>query len=189
MFGDVGMGLLGFHALADLNPLRWSGSRTIPKAIEELRKVQEHGDRPIILKIPPGMLAKELKFDGVVEAVKHLQTLQATSQPSTERQVGTMKPRVAALRAPVPVASSPPSSMRDIPGRNAPASMAGVLVSPRPGVSSNQAGGYAFVGGSRTSGPLVTSAPARARRQASDSPNRGRDALYGQGVSQRRAFC
>jgi hypothetical protein len=73
MFGDAATGLLGFHALADLNPLRWSGSRSIPKAIEDLRKVQQHGDRPIILKVPSGVRGTEVNTKRVVEAINYLE--------------------------------------------------------------------------------------------------------------------
>jgi hypothetical protein len=79
MYGDAGTGLLGFRALADLNPLRWSGSRTIPKGIEELRKVQQHGDRPIILKVPSGVRSNEVKLDSTEAAIHHLQVKLAAS--------------------------------------------------------------------------------------------------------------
>jgi len=48
--GDVANGVPALHYFADLNPFRWSGSRSIPQAIEELREVQRHEQRPIIVR-------------------------------------------------------------------------------------------------------------------------------------------
>merc|ERR1711920_628500 len=74
MFGDAAMGLLGFQAQADLNPLRWSGSVTFAKAIADIRKVQSHKDRPIILKIPSGIMSKERNFSNCQGAIDCLST-------------------------------------------------------------------------------------------------------------------
>jgi len=52
MFGDVATGFLGIHALAHLNPLRWSGPLVLDEALQQLTDVQTHHDRPISLKIP-----------------------------------------------------------------------------------------------------------------------------------------
>jgi hypothetical protein len=78
MFGDAATGWLGLNALADLNPLRWSGSRTIAKAVEELRAVHEQGDRPIIVKVPSGIRSREVKLSSIDEAINHLE---AASRP------------------------------------------------------------------------------------------------------------
>merc|ERR1712190_629335 len=75
MFGDAATGLLGFHALAGLNPLRWSGAISISKAISDLRSVQAHKSRPIVLKAPAGVFAKELNFPDCQEAINHLESL------------------------------------------------------------------------------------------------------------------
>jgi len=73
MFGDCATGALGIHQFADLNPLRWSGSLSIPKAIEQLRYVEKKMDRPIILKVPSGVRSSEIKLDNIEAAVNHLE--------------------------------------------------------------------------------------------------------------------
>jgi len=77
MFGDAATGLLGFHALAHLNPLRWSGSLPLDGGIEQLRKVQQHGNRPIIIKCPAG--SQEHNFPTVEEAIDYLFTQKSHS--------------------------------------------------------------------------------------------------------------
>lgn len=62
MFGDAATGLLGFYELSGLNPLRWSGSLTFEKAVADLRQVEKHKDRPIIVKAPSGFLSEEKRF-------------------------------------------------------------------------------------------------------------------------------
>merc|ERR1711933_552115 len=42
MFDDSAEGILGMHALAHLDPWRWSGSRSIEKTIEDLELVLKH---------------------------------------------------------------------------------------------------------------------------------------------------
>merc|ERR1712087_1101004 len=51
----------------------WSGSRKKSKAIEELREVQQQGERPIILKVPPGLTSREVKLNTCEEAIQYLQ--------------------------------------------------------------------------------------------------------------------
>merc|ERR1712151_740341 len=84
MFGDAATGLLGFHALAGLNPLRWSGAVTIPKAISDLRSVQAHQSRPIVLKVPAGVFAKEQRFTNCQQAIDYLEALVPAETRSTQ---------------------------------------------------------------------------------------------------------
>merc|ERR1712190_684736 len=72
MYGDAAKGMLGFQALAGLNPLRWSGEVTFNRAITQLRKVH---NRPIILKVPANTLGQELVFNKKDEAIEHLMNL------------------------------------------------------------------------------------------------------------------
>merc|ERR1712226_1473364 len=72
MYGDAASGMLGFQALAGLNPLRWSGETTFNRAITQLRKVQ---NRPIILKVPANTLGQELYFNTKDAAIGHLMNL------------------------------------------------------------------------------------------------------------------
>merc|ERR1712176_116180 len=72
MYGDAASGMLGFQALAGLNPLRWSGETTFNRAITQLRKVQ---NRPIILKVPANTLGQELYFNTKDDAIGHLMNL------------------------------------------------------------------------------------------------------------------
>jgi hypothetical protein len=84
MFGDAATGLFGVHNMADLNPLRWSGALTIDKAIEQLQRVQEHGNRPIILKVPANTKSKdEHKCDTVEQAIAYLRAQKSTSVPNS----------------------------------------------------------------------------------------------------------
>merc|ERR1712087_329423 len=78
MYGDAASGMLGFQALAGLNPLRWSGETTFNRAITHLRKVQKHNDRPIILKVPANTLGQELRFENTQDAIYHLMDLHRT---------------------------------------------------------------------------------------------------------------
>merc|ERR1712039_1038106 len=64
--------MLGFQALAGLNPLRWSGETTFNRAITHLCKVQ---NRPIILKVPANTLGQELYFNTKEDAIVHLMNL------------------------------------------------------------------------------------------------------------------
>merc|ERR1712039_486048 len=52
MYGDVAMGWLGFHELAHLNPMRWSGSKSFEQVIYDLQETKQKELRPILLKIP-----------------------------------------------------------------------------------------------------------------------------------------
>merc|ERR1712087_13919 len=72
MYGDAASGMLGFQALAGLNPLRWSGETTFNRAITHLRKVQ---NRPIILKVPANTLGQEMYFNNTEDAMHHLMNL------------------------------------------------------------------------------------------------------------------
>jgi hypothetical protein len=76
MFGDAATGILGFHMLAHLDPLRWSGSKTFQQAISDLEQVCRHGTRPIIVKAPSGVMSKENHFKTPQEAIAFLQQYQ-----------------------------------------------------------------------------------------------------------------
>merc|ERR1740121_1191649 len=52
MYGDVAVGWLGFHELAHLNPLRWSGAESFEQVIHDLQHTSTKEQRPIDLKIP-----------------------------------------------------------------------------------------------------------------------------------------
>jgi hypothetical protein len=73
MYGDCATGALGVSALAGLNPLRWSGSRTVLKAVEELQKAKNEKDRPIIVKVPSGVMSKAVTLPTIDEAIKYLE--------------------------------------------------------------------------------------------------------------------
>jgi hypothetical protein len=82
MYGDCSEGAIGIHDLAGLNPLRWSGSRNLLKGIVELQDAQHKcrtssgpKERPIIMKVPAGVLRKELNFHNFEEAIRHLQKI------------------------------------------------------------------------------------------------------------------
>lgn len=74
MFGDASTGILGFHALADMNPLRWSGSLTFEKCVAQLEKVKTHGSRPVIVKVPAGISSREKKCSTVDEAIEYVKS-------------------------------------------------------------------------------------------------------------------
>lgn len=69
-WADVATGALGISEFAGLNPLRWSGGASIEATIQDL-KGQDQG-RPIILKVPPGVLSAEKKFPNVPIAIDWL---------------------------------------------------------------------------------------------------------------------
>merc|ERR1712226_791926 len=71
MWGDAATGLLGFNALADLNPMRGSGSLTIDKCIDQLRKEAQTQNRPVIVKWPSGVMSHENKFATIQEAIDY----------------------------------------------------------------------------------------------------------------------
>jgi len=66
MYGDAG-------SMAVFNPLRWSGSITLERAIEKLNKVKNQKDRPIYLKIPSGVLSPHTKFSNCDAAIERLE--------------------------------------------------------------------------------------------------------------------
>jgi creatine kinase len=72
MFGDCAQGAIGFTQMAHLNPLRWSGSQTIDKAIEALRKEKEKADHPIVVKIPSGVTSPEIRIENIDGAIDFL---------------------------------------------------------------------------------------------------------------------
>jgi long-subunit acyl-CoA synthetase (AMP-forming) len=78
MFGDCATGLLGISELAHLNPMRWSGSRTIAKGIEELQAVLTKGERPITVKCPSGIQSQETHCKTIEEAIQFLKEKQDT---------------------------------------------------------------------------------------------------------------
>lgn len=104
MFGDAATGLLGFNALAGLNPLRWSGAISISKAISDLRSVQAHQahqSRPIVLKAPAGVFAKEQRFTTSQAAIDYLESLVPAETRSTQVVTRTTLPAQAVASAPV----------------------------------------------------------------------------------------
>jgi hypothetical protein len=100
MFGDAATGWLGLHAMAHLNPLRWSGSTLISKIIEDLSNIKLHGhDRPIIVKCPPGVLGKEEQFPNIEETIRFLENMKSSDIVPA--------PTSAAVQQPQPLADSP----------------------------------------------------------------------------------
>lgn len=73
MFGDAGTG-----ALSILNPMRWSGRQTLATTVNTLNAMvkyaEEQGEaqRPIIVRIPPGLAGKIDKFENYSAAVDFL---------------------------------------------------------------------------------------------------------------------
>jgi len=76
MFGDVATGFLGIHALAHLNPMRWSGSQSIEKTIQDLTDVHTHHDRPISLKIPANVM-HQYDYPNAISAIQHCEEVQS----------------------------------------------------------------------------------------------------------------
>lgn len=75
MFGDACSGILGFHALADLNPLRWSGPISFDECIKQLEKVRSVGNnRPIIVKVPAGISSREQQCASVTDAIEYIKS-------------------------------------------------------------------------------------------------------------------
>jgi len=74
MFGDVGLGMMGFRS-AKLNPLRWSGKISIQDGISQLCDVQaqECGNRDIVVKVPGGLTGNEQHFNNSGEAIAYLE--------------------------------------------------------------------------------------------------------------------
>lgn len=60
--------------LASLNPLRWSGATSFEHAVADLEKEQRQKERPIILKIPSGVMSRERRFDSCAQAIAHLKS-------------------------------------------------------------------------------------------------------------------
>lgn len=54
MFNDTATGAFGIHALAYLNPMRWSGAISFSKCIADIEKVikENEGQRPVVVKVP-----------------------------------------------------------------------------------------------------------------------------------------
>jgi hypothetical protein len=79
MFADAGAGILGFEALAHLNPLRWSGPlplKDVVKALEDLikhvdGKTSEAKSRPILMKCPANT-GSGTEYKNPEEAIKFL---------------------------------------------------------------------------------------------------------------------
>mmetsp|Transcript_142181 Transcript_142181/g.247807 ORF Transcript_142181/g.247807 Transcript_142181/m.247807 type:complete len:268 (+) Transcript_142181:150-953(+) len=77
MYADAITGVLSHH-----NPLRWrswvGGALTLPEAVQEFqdlaeeRAVRGKGQRPVIIKIPPGFWNPELKFNNFDAAIAHV---------------------------------------------------------------------------------------------------------------------
>lgn len=69
-WADVATGAVGLSEFAGWNPLRWSRSASIEATIQDL-KGRDQG-RPIILKVPAGVLSPERKFPNVPTAIDWL---------------------------------------------------------------------------------------------------------------------
>jgi len=69
MFGDAANGWFGFHELAHLNPLRWSGVIACKEAIKQLEQLVKHfadkgeTQRPIVMKIVSGASVTKMNFE------------------------------------------------------------------------------------------------------------------------------
>merc|ERR1712008_255014 len=73
-FGDAGV-KLGGPRVAKLNPMRWSGGIPLMVAIQQLQEVQQQievATRAIIVRVPPGVKGKQMRFGSCAEAVLHL---------------------------------------------------------------------------------------------------------------------
>lgn len=101
MFGDAATGLLGFHEMAGLNPLRWSGSKTFQQAIQDIRTACAQKDRPIIVKVPSGITSKENLFNTSEEAIQFLQSQDPTTAIMGGGQSGVIMTNVQAPAAQV----------------------------------------------------------------------------------------
>jgi len=96
MFGDVGMGLMGF-SVAKLNPLRWSGNLSIRDGISQLRAVQAQApDRKIVVKVPGGVFGTEKNCQTPSEAVAHLQGLSPEQTKALEAVEAAKEEQTAA---------------------------------------------------------------------------------------------
>merc|ERR1712187_493707 len=64
------------HRIAKLNPLRWSGGKTIDVIVEELEKEREqHSERPVVVRTPPGIRGTKQKCESLQEAIDHVTSL------------------------------------------------------------------------------------------------------------------
>merc|ERR1712039_614354 len=86
MFGDAATGWLGIHALAHLNPLRWSGAQSFEKTIRDLEDVAQHENRAIILKIPAGVSTPEQNFANATEAINYMLSAVAENAASDAQE-------------------------------------------------------------------------------------------------------
>merc|ERR1712232_1515443 len=85
MYGVAATGCTaGIHALAHLNPLRWSGATPIGKVIEDLRELQQKGDHPIIVRVPPGVMTKQVELNNIEEAIHYLES---KARGATEEEI------------------------------------------------------------------------------------------------------
>merc|ERR1711957_72095 len=63
--------------MVGLNPLRWSGTASIDKAIQQITEVQRHNDRPISLNVLPNdFSARQHAFPTTQQALNYLLFLQ-----------------------------------------------------------------------------------------------------------------
>lgn len=90
--GDSAKGWSGVHALAHLNPWRWSGPLAIPKAIEDLQEVRQHGNRPISLKMP-AIIGQCLEFPNADEAIQYVQMTAYGQQDAMQEQAEAQERR------------------------------------------------------------------------------------------------
>merc|ERR1712195_188939 len=62
MFGDLAWG-------AKFNPIRWSGKQSFDVAVDKLEAEKKTEDRPIIVKVPAGLLSPENRFSDCQAAI------------------------------------------------------------------------------------------------------------------------
>mmetsp|Transcript_38105 Transcript_38105/g.67234 ORF Transcript_38105/g.67234 Transcript_38105/m.67234 type:complete len:197 (-) Transcript_38105:141-731(-) len=69
MYADCATGVLAYY-----DPLRWSHKMTFHTAIEEFTQLagKTEKERPVFVKIPPGMATKEEKFENFAALIAHL---------------------------------------------------------------------------------------------------------------------
>jgi len=100
-FGDAATGAVGFAAFAGWNPMRWSGSQSFEKAIADIRKATKDGDRPVIIKVPSGVMSAEQKFDDAQAAIDFLASKDPNVQAANASEQGATAAveKAAALKA------------------------------------------------------------------------------------------
>jgi len=84
MFGDAATG-----NVAKLNPFRWSGSVSFEIAVKDIRTEMSKGDRPIILKVPSGVLSAGQRFETCQLAIDFLEE-KDPNKKTTNAAMGTV---------------------------------------------------------------------------------------------------